>query len=295
MNFYGKDLKVWKANLHTHTTVSDGFFTPEQVAFTYERGGYDVLFLTDHRRTNDVTCFADRKIRVYSGIELHPTGPRGIPWHILGLGVPRDFDGQPATGQAAVDAVNTAGGVAFVAHPYWCGFTSAEVMSLRGTAGIEVYNTSTRYIGKDYNMQLWDEMLDAGATPTALAVDDVHNFHDFFRGWTMICAEENTYESILGALKSGSFYASQGPRFEKLSLEGRKFEAEFTEAVSAVLLTNRSMGFCGTVPGEPFPSDATTTTHLAADLSKLPSGSYIRCQIRDAAGRYAWSNPVRID
>ena len=32
MNFYGKDLKVWKANLHTHSTVSDGLFTPEQAA-----------------------------------------------------------------------------------------------------------------------------------------------------------------------------------------------------------------------------------------------------------------------
>lgn len=39
---------VLKANFHTHTTVSDGQFTPEQVCEIYKDHGYDVLALTDH-------------------------------------------------------------------------------------------------------------------------------------------------------------------------------------------------------------------------------------------------------
>ena len=294
MIFYGKNLSVYKVNCHTHTTTSDGFFTPEQIVSMYAARGYDALFLTDHRKTNDVSRLNGGKMRVFSGIELHPRGPRGIVWHLLGLGVPPEFDGEPGSGQEAIDRINAGGGVAFVAHPYWCGFTSAEVMSLRGAAGIEVYNTSTRYIGKEYNMQLWDEMLDAGANPAALAVDDIHFHHDLFRGWTMICAGENSPEAILSALKTGAFYATQGPEFYRLSLENGIFEAEFSAVESAILLSNQSRGFCVRAPGDPFPDSTGTVTRMKIDVSGLPPGSYLRCQIRDAFGRYGWTNPVRV-
>jgi hypothetical protein len=39
-----------KANLHTHTTESDGKFTPDAVIDLYREHGYTVLALTDHAR-----------------------------------------------------------------------------------------------------------------------------------------------------------------------------------------------------------------------------------------------------
>lgn len=294
MLYYGREIRTWKANLHTHTVGSDGMFTPSQIASLYEAAGYDVLFLSDHRRTNDVSDLQDRKIRVYSGVELHPKGPREILWHILGLGVPFEFNVQPASGQEAIDSVNAVGGVAFVAHPYWCGLTSAEVMTLHGYAGIEVYNTSCRYKGTEFNMQTWDEMLDAGEFPSAIAVDDVHHCRELFHGWTMICAEDNSEEAILSALRKGEFYATMGPEFKSLSFDGKIFEAEFTEVESAVLISNKSRGFRETVPGDPFPSSHIMATKMRVDVSGLPAGSYIRCQIRDTQGHYAWSNPILI-
>jgi len=293
MLFYGKEIPTWKANLHTHSTTSDGSFTPSQVAELYENAGYDLIFLSDHQCTNDVTAFADRKIRVYSGIELHPLGPRDIKWHILGLGVPSDFDGYPESAQAAIDAVNAVGGVAFVAHPYWCRFTSQEVMSVHGSAGIEVYNASCRNIAREYNMQLWDEMLDAGELPFAIAVDDMHTPRCLFKGWTMICAEENTETAILSALRNGAFYATQGPEFKKLSFDGRIFEAEFTEVESAILTTNVTCGYFEAIPGCPFTASHKLVTSLRLDVTKLYAGTTIRCQIRDVNGHYAWSNPIR--
>ena len=49
-----EELTVLKANLHTHTTNSDGTFSPSEVIGFYADAGYDVLAFPDHRPTNHV-------------------------------------------------------------------------------------------------------------------------------------------------------------------------------------------------------------------------------------------------
>ena len=40
---------VWlKGNPHSHTTVSDGMYTPMELATMYREHGYDFLSMTDH-------------------------------------------------------------------------------------------------------------------------------------------------------------------------------------------------------------------------------------------------------
>ena len=80
---------------------------PDKVIQVYADAGYDVLAFTDHRKANPVSAYNSRGMTLISGMELHPDGPRGIMWHILGLGLPEDFIyPDPASGQEAVDAVN---------------------------------------------------------------------------------------------------------------------------------------------------------------------------------------------
>ncbi len=294
IDFYGETLSVLKANLHTHSTMSDGEFSPDELISLYAGKGYGALALTDHRKANRVSAMDGKGMVLVSGIELHPLYSPSMSWHLLALGVPESFeDVSHLEAQTVVDKVNEAGGICFVAHPYWCGLTSSQVMSLSGTLGIEVYNTSTRYIGKDYNMVIWDEILDAGCSYTALAVDDIHSRRDLFKGWTMIAASERTPEAIVSALRNGKFYASQGPEFKRLSLENGIFEAEFTPCSDAILLSNQASGFCGCVPDGDGPSSPEKeVTSIRFDVSRRPAGSYIRCQIRDRNGKYAWSNPV---
>ena len=86
-----EELTVLKANLHTHTTNSDGTFSPSEVIGFYADAGYDVLAFTDHRTTNHVSEYDAEGMTLLSGIELHPAGPRGIPWHILAIGIPENF------------------------------------------------------------------------------------------------------------------------------------------------------------------------------------------------------------
>ena len=40
--------KFYKANLHSHSTVSDGVKTPEELKEMYKAEGYSVFAYTDH-------------------------------------------------------------------------------------------------------------------------------------------------------------------------------------------------------------------------------------------------------
>ena len=43
-----KDGRFYKANLHCHTTFSDGRKTPAEIKELYARLGYSVVAITDH-------------------------------------------------------------------------------------------------------------------------------------------------------------------------------------------------------------------------------------------------------
>jgi len=69
------------------------------------------------------------------------------------------------------------------------------------------------------------------------------------RNILLLCAKEKTQASVMNALKSGSFYASQGPEFYKLSFENNIFAVECSPCKEIIVMSNCSFGVCGTVPG----------------------------------------------
>ena len=295
IDFYGKSLKVFKSNLHTHSTVSDGKYSPQEIISMYAGQGYDVLALTDHGKFNPVESYDPCGMTLMHGIELHPHGPCGRRWHLLALGVREgDMSGavEEVPAQDVIDSVVNAGGMVFAAHPYWCGFQHEHVASLKNISGIEVWNTSCRYIGKQYNMQIWDDLLMSDLHYTALAVDDSHKDVDLFFGWTMICAEDNSEESLLKALKTGSFYATQGPEFKKLSWKDGVLEAEFTPCADVTILSNASYGW--SIRREEETGELATSFKLEIPrvLENPAAYKYLRIQLRDEKGKYAWSMPV---
>ena len=289
IDFYGKNLPVFKSALHNHSTVSDGDFPPDELIRLYAEAGFDVLAFTDHRKANPVSTYDGQGMTLLSGIELHPTGPRGALWHLLALGVPEDIEGKYATGQEAVDAVKRAGGLVYCAHPAGV-FTSGEILALKGIDGLEVSNSNGRFIGFESSEVCWNEMIAQGFPCPAVAVDDTHTHCDLFKNWTMICAPDKTPASLLEALKQGSFYATQGPEFKRLSWKEGVFEAEFTEVVEAFLYGYPGMEIVGT-PGFPTPETAPRLT----ELKFAPGAGFrgkIRCRIRDKYNRCAWSMPI---
>jgi len=300
IDFYGEELNTYKANLHTHSTSSDGKISLPEIVNIYRKEGYDILAATDHRTTNRVSEIDSGDLLLMSGMEFHPAGPRGIMLHLVALNVPEDFENPSELPyQEAIERVRQAGGECILAHPYWSGFNCVDIMKIKNIIGIEVYNTSTRYIGKAYNMQVWDNILQLGYHLPGVAVDDTHNPRDFFGGWTMICAKEKTSTAVMNALKSGSFYASQGPDFHKISFENNIFSVECSPCEELIVMSNCNCCFCGNMSGleATTPEERYETKKITSYEVEIPTNrglTYLRCQIRDKEGRYAWSSPIKL-
>ena len=139
IEYNGRQLTAWKSSLHGHTTVSDGWQTPQEIIDRYVQGKYDVVNFSDHRKTNPVSSYDGKGLTLISGIELHPMGPRNILWHLLAVNVPEDFPGIYETAEDAVKAVNAVGGIVYIAHPYWCGLDVEELKPIAGMDGVLIY------------------------------------------------------------------------------------------------------------------------------------------------------------
>ncbi|MCE9615394.1 MAG: CehA/McbA family metallohydrolase [Lentisphaerae bacterium] len=302
IELYGKTLDCFRANLHMHSPTSDGQLALRESCRIYMAEGYDILAVTDHHAANRVSDVGTGGLLLLSGMEVHPKGPRGITLHLVALNVPEDFpDPSALPYQEAIEAVRAAGGECILAHPYWSGLNAVDIMAMQNLMGIEVYNTSARYIGKAYNMQVWDDLLALGYVLPAVAVDDMHRLRDLFRGWTMICAEARTPAAIMAALKSGSCYATQGPEFHRLAFANRRFSVQCSPCTEIMIMGNNCFGKCGVVPGFDPASpaqakhpDLEERTFFEADIPEAVGLTYIRCQIVDRNGRMAWSAPIRV-
>ena len=61
---------IYKANLHTHSTLSDGNLTPEELAKLYYEHGYQVLSITDHEFFMDHSNLNREDFLLLTGYEL---------------------------------------------------------------------------------------------------------------------------------------------------------------------------------------------------------------------------------
>ena len=75
----GKDMKkillssglnYYKANLHGHSTESDGVLTPEEVKKAYKEQGYSVIALTDHEHLIDNSYLNDENFIILTSCEV---------------------------------------------------------------------------------------------------------------------------------------------------------------------------------------------------------------------------------
>ena len=65
-----KNGNFYKANLHCHTTCSDGKLSPEEVKEAYSKQGYSVIVYTDHDILLDRSHLCDKNFLALNGFEL---------------------------------------------------------------------------------------------------------------------------------------------------------------------------------------------------------------------------------
>ena len=62
--------KYFKANLHTHSTITDGKFSPEELKELYKKQGYQILCLSDHNVVVDHSALTDESFLLLTGAEF---------------------------------------------------------------------------------------------------------------------------------------------------------------------------------------------------------------------------------
>ena len=61
----------YKANLHCHSTISDGRLTPEELKEAYKNAGYQVLAITDHCSPHPHNDLTDDEFLLLTGYEAY--------------------------------------------------------------------------------------------------------------------------------------------------------------------------------------------------------------------------------
>ncbi len=263
--------KFYKANLHVHTTVSDGEFTPEEVKKMYMEKGYSVVAFTDHEimvphpeltdenfvaitsteistnQRNDCDFFFSKTyhLNIYSPDEKKScfnTFDKPKMWlnHSYDY-ITAEQEEKKYNRIYNVDDVNKViqmandeGCLVSYNHPVWSLQDYSDYIDLKDLWGIELYNTGCARNGYFDSAKPFDDLLRKGERILPLATDDAHKLWDCFGGFIMINAEKLTYDNIFESLKNGDFYASTGPEFYEISIEG-----------SIVKIVTSPVGFVG--------------------------------------------------
>ncbi len=213
--FISPDKKQFKANLHCHSTLSDGKLTPEELKEAYKREGYDVLSITDHcvpAPHNDLT---DKDFLLLTGYEAYIRPGQKGKYNQFGAEIhmnlfARDKDNDkiicfderyckyikdPEKREALnkVGPVNTReytpefinyfvktakenGYIVSYNHPFWSMEDAETVMQYEGFFSLELENTSSYVINScEHAEELYDRMLRAGMHYGCHGADDNHN------------------------------------------------------------------------------------------------------------------------
>ncbi len=274
-----------KGNLHTHTTYSDGKVGLAEAANWFAAHGYDFLAITDHNRVAPLPADG-APLTLIPGAEIS-AHRNGVDYHVVAVGItemPLEHGADP---QVTIDAVNAAGGIAVIAHPYWHDHSLEDLLPLRDHAGIEIFNTGCWLeIQKGHSLVHWDLLLRRGQHIWGFATDDTHwGYPDYGQGWVMVRAEEKSPGAIVAALRAGQFYCSMGPQVYDVLQEGRQVTVRCSPARSVYVTGDYN--YC---PHAVQSWDGTPLTEVTVQLHRQQH--YFRIEVVDGAGRSAWTQPV---
>ena len=289
--------RLFRGNLHGHSTHSDGCLSPQAVVDRYAGLGYDFTCLSDHLWIDD--AFAARSVYDASSLnstnfitlpsaELHCRGKRfdqdGL-WHIVANGLPVDFacPHNTETAPELIARARAAGAYVSLAHPEWHGMTTDEVLLVAAADAVEIYNHScVLSSARGSGIAIADYLLNEGHKISFTATDDSHfDLPDFAGGWVMVAASELSQDAILGALKAGHHFASTGVDFTDLSLAGAVLSVSASPVDSIVISGSGHVAAA---------RHDKNMTFAQFDLSQFNS-HWFRITMRNAAGQMAWSNP----
>lgn len=261
--------KYFKANLHTHSTITDGKFSPEELKALYKKQRYQILAITDHNVVVDHSALNEPDFLMLTGVEqgisepgqdalykksyhlnliskyphnrwqpFLPRKPRESALPYLELVESPDMERRhhPDSINEIIAASNEHGYLVIYNHPAWSLHNYTDYAPLKGLWAMEICNYNCLYSGRDtYSSLVYRDMLAQGNRLFPVGSDDMHTLKTHAGAWIMVGAETLSYDSVIQALEKGDFYASTGPQIHSLTLEGAVLKITCSDARSVAL------------------------------------------------------------
>jgi len=206
----------YKANLHMHTTVSDGRMTPEETKEAYKKRGYSVVAYTDHEglvshaklTDEEFVAITSYEVATNNGItpmdfrfektyhmnlyakdplkDISPVFNMELLWiekvlehmskEAQEVNWPREYTIESMN--KLIERVKEDGFLVCLCHPNWSLQNYPDYAGLKGLWGVECYNTCSTIHGYPDTMQPIDDLLQMGERVFPVAADDAHGSKD---------------------------------------------------------------------------------------------------------------------
>lgn len=319
--------KFYKVNMHCHTNISDGQRSPREVKAFYKAHGYSAVCFTDHEVLVGHKDLCDESFIALHGYEVavKQNLQEHTAWFMPvyhfnmiaksqdNLKMPCFFKENPSyPGNAGIwmercaqytDTINTTeynvkwlntylksvaehGFLINYNHPEWSLQNCNDYLELQHLHSIEVINGSCQNLNDNTSLH-YQQFLRSGHRVVPTGGDNNHNVEDSLTAWTMIKAEELSYEALISAFERGDCYASEGPEIYSLILEDGKIVVKTSPAAGIFLLSEGR-----------YVSSVWSKTQIfneaVFDYCPEKMGKYFRIEVRDPAGYRAFSSAYYI-
>ncbi len=290
LSAYSQEYSYHKAQLHCHSTNSDGNMSPQTVAQEYLSRGYEILFLTDHNYMTPSSDYSQEGLLTFNAEEYT------FDKHMNGFFLNHTVDATGFTVQQAIDSIRAQGGLCQFNHPVvaatndWS-YTYSQFMELsNGPDLIEIHNAGTDMIPlATFNRAIWDSILSSNKIIWGTSTDDMHKLTEGLIiptidiGWVMIRCNTLSRDSVYAALSRGDFYGTNGVEISHYSVQGNTINISSTNATKIKFIGDNGQLY--------FEVNGSSATY------KRTNQKYIRIELENEGtygigAKYAFTQPV---
>ena len=316
--------RYFKANLHTHSTISDGKMTREEVKKAYKALGYQILCLTDHNTIANHSDMNESDFLMLTGAEIDITAPGandfgGQTYHLNLIAKEADNLWYPANVKcwfpkveeyeskiqydnmdlkyntdsvnAMIAKANEKGFLVTYNHPTWSCQTYPDYAPLKGLWGMELRNTECCLLGhNENNFRVYQDLLTLGNRIYPLGTDDMHTPRALGQSWIMVGASDLSYGSVMEALEKGDFYMSCGPEITSLRVEGDVLKIACSDAQRINMQTHGRYAKVIIAEGDPLREAEFPLDNFFAKADGDP-GAFLYITVTAPDGSYATTRP----
>lgn len=294
MNVFKAEGNWYKGNLHSHTTNSDGPFTPRKTVDYYKEKGYQFLCITDHDKVTEVEGQREEKCLILRGAEYDIVLDKGEGVHFVAINMKGDIlKTENTSKEEVIRQIKEQGAEIIFAHPSGSDLPLNAIFALEGCIGLEVFNAYFYCRGREkaYSTTYWDELLKKGQKIWGFASDDGHGpegtptAEDMGCCWIMVKASSLSADTISTAIREGNFYSSYGPAILDFQIEERECYGKTSPVKKISLISDKTR--------KDF--DKKNSFFSQFEFKLKGNEKYLRLECVDENDCIAYSNPIFMD